>query len=40
MRGEGGKKTLIPATPDIIREIDTENGIIRIQPMKGLFDEN
>lgn len=35
-----GKHTLIPAIPDIIKEIDTEYQVVRIKPMKGLFDEN
>ncbi len=34
------KHTLIPATPDIIEEILTESGVIRINVIKGLFDEN
>lgn len=33
-----GKHTLIPATPDIIKEINTEYKVIRIKAMKGLFD--
>lgn len=35
-----GKHTLIPAIPDIIKEINTEYQVIRIKNMKGLFDEN
>lgn len=35
-----GKHTLIPVTPDIVREINTEYNVIRIKAMKGLFDEN
>ncbi|MBR7073061.1 MAG: 16S rRNA processing protein RimM [Eubacterium sp.] len=35
-----GKHTLIPATPDIINEIDTEKGTIKINVIKGLFDED
>ncbi|MGN0522063.1 MAG: ribosome maturation factor RimM [Eubacterium sp.] len=35
-----GRHTLIPATPDIVKEINTEYKVIRIKPMKGLFDEN
>ena len=35
-----GKHTLIPAIPDIVKEINTEYKVIRIKPMKGLFDEN
>ena len=38
---ESGKKHfLIPATPDIIEEINTEYEVIRIHKMKGLFDED
>lgn len=36
----GNTRVLIPATPDIIVELDAENGFIKIKPMKGLFDEN
>lgn len=35
-----GKHTLLPATPDIVKEIDTEYQVIRIKKMKGLFDED
>lgn len=35
-----GKHTLIPAIDDIVKEIDTEYQVIRIKPMKGLFDED
>lgn len=35
-----GKHTLIPATPDIVKEINTEYKVIRIKPMKGLFNED
>lgn len=35
-----GNHTLIPATPDIVKEINTEYKVIRIKKMKGLFDEN
>ena len=34
------KHSYIPVIPDIVKEIDTENEIIRIIPMKGLFDED
>lgn len=33
------KEVLIPAIPDIIRAIDIDNGVIRITPMLGLFDD-
>jgi len=35
-----GRQVLLPATPEIIRSVNTEEQVIRIQPMKGLFDEN
>lgn len=35
-----GKHKYIPVIPDIVKEISTEAEIIRILPMKGLFDED
>ena len=35
-----GKHTLVPAIADIVKEIDTEYQVVRIKPMKGLFDED
>lgn len=35
-----GKHILIPATPDIVKEINTQDQVIKIKAMKGLFDEN
>ena len=35
-----GKHTLIPAIDEVVKEINTEYQVIRIQPMKGLFDED
>ena len=34
-----GKHKYIPVIPDIVKEISTEAEIIRILPMKGLFDD-
>lgn len=39
VRGETGKEVLIPAIPDVVREVDVEAGIMRITPLKGLFDD-
>lgn len=39
MKSENGKDILIPAIPDVVREVDVERGIIRIFPMLGLFDD-
>ncbi len=33
-----GKHVLIPVIPDIINDVDTTNGVIKITPMKGLFE--
>lgn len=35
-----GKHTLIPAIPDVVKEVNTEYQIVRIKAMKGLFDED
>lgn len=35
-----GKHFLIPAIPDVVKEINTEYKVIRIKKMKGLFDED
>lgn len=35
-----GRHILIPATEDIVKEINTEYEVIKIKPMKGLFDED
>ena len=39
MKTPDGKEILIPAIPDVVREVDVERGIIRIFPMLGLFDD-
>ena len=33
-----GKIFLIPAIPDVIREVSLEDGIVRVFKMKGLFE--
>lgn len=35
-----GKHSLIPATKDIVKEINTEFKVIKIKRIKGLFDED
>lgn len=35
-----GKHTLIPAIDKIVKEVNTEYQVVRIKPMKGLFDED
>jgi 16S rRNA processing protein RimM len=32
-------EVLIPAIPDIIRSVDTVKDVMKIRPMKGLFDD-
>lgn len=39
MKTPEGKEILIPAIPDVIREVDIEHESIRIFPMLGLFDD-
>lgn len=34
-----GKDYLIPVIPDVVIETDTENGILKIRPIKGIFDD-
>ena len=41
IKDENGKETLIPAIPPVIISTDVEEGIIKIRPLKGIFeDEN
>ena len=35
-----GKHTLIPAIDEVVKEVNTEYQVVRIKPMKGLFDED
>lgn len=39
IRAEGDKMLYCPAIPDVVIETDVENGIMRIRPLKGLFDD-
>ena len=34
---EGGKEVLIPALEEVIKEVDVENGIMRVELMEGLL---
>lgn len=36
---QNGKKYLAPVIDEVVREIDTDGGVVRITPMKGLFDD-
>ena len=39
IKTDDGKVYLIPAIPDVVKEISLEDGTMRIFKMKGLFDE-
>lgn len=34
-----GKEYLIPAIPDVIIDTDVENEIVKIRPLRGIFDD-
>ena len=34
-----GKEYLIPAIPDVVDSVDVETGIIKIRPLKGIFED-
>ena len=34
----GDREYLVPAIPDVIVDVDTNNDIIKIRPLKGIFD--
>lgn len=34
-----GREYLIPAIPDVVIETDVENSLIKIRPLKGIFDD-
>ncbi|MCL2013562.1 MAG: ribosome maturation factor RimM [Oscillospiraceae bacterium] len=38
VRGSDGKLRLVPAIDDVIISTDIENGIMKIRPLKGLFE--
>lgn len=39
VRRPGGGEVLIPAIRQVIKEIDPTGGVLRITPLKGLFDD-
>ena len=39
MQTPEGNEVLIPAIPDVVVAIDTKADILRLRPMKGLFDD-
>lgn len=34
-----GREVLIPAVKEVVMSVDVKNGIIKINPLKGLFDD-
>ncbi len=38
IRRADGKMYYIPAIPDVVKETDLENGLMKITPLEGLFD--
>lgn len=34
-----GKEYLIPAIPEVVDSVDVETGIIKIRPLKGIFED-
>lgn len=34
-----GKEYLIPAIPIVVKEVDVKNNIVKITPLKGIFDD-
>mgnify|MGYP003770297315 FL=1 len=39
IRGADGKEYLIPAISDVLVSTDVEKGLIKIRPLKGIFDD-
>ena len=40
IRAEDGKEYLIPAIPTVVISTDVEEGIIKIRPLKGIFEND
>lgn len=36
---EDGREYLLPAIKDVVKSVDTVSGIIKISPMRGIFDD-
>lgn len=39
LRDASGKERLVPVIPDVVIEIEPEQGYVKIRPLKGLFDD-
>ena len=38
IKGEDKREYLVPAIPDVVDSVDVDGGIIKITPLKGIFD--
>lgn len=38
IKTEKGAELLIPSIPDVVKKVDTDNGVIIIKPLEGLFE--
>ena len=39
IKAEDGREYLIPAIPPVVIDVNVETGIIKIRPLKGIFDD-
>ncbi len=39
IKSDDGKEYLIPAIPPVVIDVNVETGIIKIRPLKGIFDD-
>ena len=39
IKTDEGKEYLIPAIPDVVADVDVAEGIIKIRPLRGIFDD-
>ncbi len=39
IKGVNGREYLLPVIPHIVIETDIEKGVVRIRPLKGIFDD-
>ena len=39
IKSDEGKEYLIPAIPPVVIDVDVAEGIIKIRPLRGIFDD-
>ena len=39
VKNDAGQEYLLPAIPPVVIETDVENNVVRIRPLKGIFDD-